>query len=174
MQRKTGVKMILVTHDQEDALSMSDSVVVLRAGHVEQRSDAASIYASPETLFVADFLGTPPISKVPVDVVDGEVRVRDGGRRIPIDPPGELAAPLVMAVRAESVVLAPTDSPRARVSARQLRGRSYLYDLDLGDDVTIRAFGPATAPLATGSETGYSILPGQCFFFNERAGRRVA
>ena len=69
IQRETGVTTVFVTHDQEEAMSISDLIVVMRAGVVHQISKPQAVYDDPIDLFVAKFLGTPPI-----DVFSGEVK----------------------------------------------------------------------------------------------------
>ena len=64
IQRASKVTTVFVTHDQEEALSISDSVVVLKNGVFQQQATARTLYDEPENYFVADFLGTPPINKL--------------------------------------------------------------------------------------------------------------
>ena len=66
LQRKLGLTMIYVTHDQIEAMSMADQVVLLNAGRIEQIGPPAEIYETPATVFAASFLGTPPMNVVPV------------------------------------------------------------------------------------------------------------
>jgi spermidine/putrescine transport system ATP-binding protein len=72
LQRKLGITFILVTHDQEEALTMSDKVVVLRGGHIEQFGRPEDIYRRPESAFVADFVGA--INVIEVEGVKTYVR----------------------------------------------------------------------------------------------------
>ena len=69
IQRETGITTIFVTHDQEEAMSISDMIVVMKDGVVQQIGKPQEVYDNPENLFVAKFLGTPPIN-----VFDGSVR----------------------------------------------------------------------------------------------------
>ena len=69
IQQETGITTIFVTHDQEEAMSICDDIVVMRAGLEMQRDHPQAVYNSPNCLFVAKFLGTPPIN-----VFDGEIR----------------------------------------------------------------------------------------------------
>ncbi|MBQ9510793.1 MAG: ABC transporter ATP-binding protein [Clostridia bacterium] len=68
IQRETGVTTIFVTHDQEEAMSISDMIVVMKEGVVQQIGEPQRVYDDPENLFVAKFLGTPPIN-----VFDGKI-----------------------------------------------------------------------------------------------------
>ena len=69
IQRETGITTVFVTHDQEEAMSISDRIVVMKDGLVQQIGRPQDVYDSPVNLFVAKFLGTPPIN-----VFEGEVR----------------------------------------------------------------------------------------------------
>ncbi|MBR5383123.1 MAG: ABC transporter ATP-binding protein, partial [Clostridia bacterium] len=71
IQKETGITTVFVTHDQEEAMSISDMIVVMKAGVVQQIGQPQDVYDDPANLFVAKFLGTPPIN-----VFDG--RVKDG------------------------------------------------------------------------------------------------
>ena len=62
IQRETGITTIFVTHDQEEAMSISDLIVVMEAGVIQQTGRPQEVYDDPENLFVARFLGTPPIN----------------------------------------------------------------------------------------------------------------
>ena len=64
IQREAGITTIFVTHDQEEASSIADQVVLLREGVLQQRATARELYDEPVNLFAADFLGTPPINKL--------------------------------------------------------------------------------------------------------------
>lgn len=67
IQQETGVTTVFVTHDQEEALSISDKIMVLNAGYIQQYSSPTELYNKPENLFVAKFLGTPIINSFSVD-----------------------------------------------------------------------------------------------------------
>ncbi|WP_273478298.1 ABC transporter ATP-binding protein [Ignavigranum ruoffiae] len=62
IQQETGITTIFVTHDQEEALSIADNVMILNEGEIQQMSDPVSLYAQPENLFVAKFIGSPVIN----------------------------------------------------------------------------------------------------------------
>jgi sn-glycerol 3-phosphate transport system ATP-binding protein len=66
LQRRLGITMIYVTHDQTEAMSMADQIVLLRDGHIEQDAPPEEIYAAPSTSFAASFIGTPPMNLFPL------------------------------------------------------------------------------------------------------------
>jgi sn-glycerol 3-phosphate transport system ATP-binding protein len=71
LQRRLGITMLYVTHDQTEAMAMADQVVLLRAGRVEQDAAPGQMYAAPSTSFVAAFLGTPPMNLLPLAAMPG-------------------------------------------------------------------------------------------------------
>src|SRR5437867_8827643 len=87
LQQKLGVTMVYVTHDQTEAMSMADQVILLRDGRVEQNASPAELYARPATAFAARFIGTPPMNLLRlasspghlVGVRPEDVRFADGG-----------------------------------------------------------------------------------------------
>jgi sn-glycerol 3-phosphate transport system ATP-binding protein len=67
LQRRLGITMLYVTHDQTEAMGMADQVVLLRDGRIEQDAAPAEVYARPATRFVASFIGTPPMNLFPLE-----------------------------------------------------------------------------------------------------------
>ena len=120
LQRELGITTILVTHDQEEALTMSDLVVVMDRGRIAQAGTPGEVYDRPRTRFVAEFLGTANI-----------LPARLG---LPAAPPDAL-----MAVRPERIVLtraAPAPAPAGpslagTVRGHVFRGRSHVYEIEV-------------------------------------------
>ena len=75
IQRETGITTVFVTHDQEEAMSISDRIVVMKAGVVQQIGKPQEVYDAPVNLFVARFLGTPPINVFEGRVADGALYI---------------------------------------------------------------------------------------------------
>ena len=97
MQKRLGISSVYVTHDQSEAMAMSDRIVVMNAGRIEQVDTPAEIYLHPASVFVADFVGRANFLPAQVlDVEDDRVRVRSGGD-------------VVLLVRPESLRLSPLD-----------------------------------------------------------------
>jgi putative spermidine/putrescine transport system ATP-binding protein len=133
LQRKLGLTMVFVTHDQEEALAMSDRIAVMNAGKVEQIGTPSDIYDRPSTGFVADFIGDTNLFR-------GEV-IRDGGkcvlqvdRALSIElaeEPGT-TGPLSIALRPEKIVLAAPNAQAGHdldgiVESANFQGGSVLY-----------------------------------------------
>jgi spermidine/putrescine transport system ATP-binding protein len=111
IQREVGITFIFVTHDQEEALTMSDRIAVMSLGFVEQIGAPEEIYHHPSTVFVAGFIGSANLFRTHVDQRDGmHVSVSIGGEKIPVPAcsGGESAnvatgAPAIVMVRPERV-----------------------------------------------------------------------
>jgi sn-glycerol 3-phosphate transport system ATP-binding protein len=76
LQRRLGITMIYVTHDQTEAMGMADQIVLLRDGRIEQDASPELIYAAPATTFAASFIGTPPMNLFPLERRDGGMVLR--------------------------------------------------------------------------------------------------
>ena len=75
IQRDTGITTVFVTHDQEEAMSISDQIVVMKLGVMQQMDFPQTVYNNPANLFVAQFLGTPPINVFKGEIKDGKVMI---------------------------------------------------------------------------------------------------
>ena len=108
LQRETGIAFVFVTHDQEEALTMSDRIAVMSAGHVQQVGTPREIYEAPANRFVADFIGETNLLEVAVTAVaEGMAQVvLPGGARISCPATaGAVAGPGHLSVRPERMVL---------------------------------------------------------------------
>ena len=88
LQRTAGVTTIYVTHDQTEALTLADRVVVMRLGEIQQAATPNELYQRPSNAFVASFVGSPPRSLVPGTLRDGVLTVGDSVLRLPPPAPG--------------------------------------------------------------------------------------
>jgi spermidine/putrescine transport system ATP-binding protein len=109
LQEEIGVTFIFVTHDQEEALTMSDRIAVMNVGHVEQAGPPQAVYEEPETLFVADFLGTSNLISAHAEGKDGDGCVLRVAERVLRARNGaiEMRGPVKAVIRPERVVVEP-------------------------------------------------------------------
>ena len=110
LQQQLGITSIFVTHDQEEAMTMSDRIVVMSGGKVHQVDSPENVYRRPETRFVADFIGTANFIDVHVhDVVDGraDVRVLGMAHSVASHPAVSDTSPSVLLARPEGISLRP-------------------------------------------------------------------
>jgi spermidine/putrescine transport system ATP-binding protein len=112
LQARTGTTFVYVTHDQEEAMTMSDRIAVMRGGVVEQLATPRELYARPASAFVAGFIGVSNLIKVRVDRREGgllEMDLADGERLLAVDP-GEPGEEFQVTVRPEWIKLADENS----------------------------------------------------------------
>ena len=144
LQRELGITTVYVTHDQEEALSLSDRVAVMKDGRVLQVGAPRELYERPTTRFVADFVGTNNLLPGTVEALgDGGLVVRTALG--PLHAIGErrLHDPCVLAVRPENVDVAAGGAPAGargnalsgRVTLVSYLGNTLRYDIQVGDHV---------------------------------------
>ena len=110
LQRRLGITMIYVTHDQTEAMGMADQIVLLRDGHIEQDAPPEQLYMSPATTFAASFVGTPPMNLLPLERSGGGMILR-GTRGPSVAPAGN--GEMIGGIRPEHVRLSDTGSRRS-------------------------------------------------------------
>ena len=103
IQQETGITSVFVTHDQEEAMSISDKIVVMKLGEMQQMGAPQEVYNSPANLFVAQFLGTPPINVFKGEVKGGKIFV---GKDEVGEAKGIEDRPVHVAIRPEGFILA--------------------------------------------------------------------
>ncbi|MBD2260160.1 ABC transporter ATP-binding protein [Pseudanabaena sp. FACHB-2040] len=112
LHRKLGITFIMVTHDQEEALSLSDRIAVMNAGQIEQVGTPSEIYDSPQTPFVADFIGDTNLIEGQLEPLESSVQVTtQSGLKLLVDPPDfEVVASktAVISIRPEKIHLSLT------------------------------------------------------------------
>ena len=162
LQQRLGVTTIVVTHDQKEALTMADLVIVMDRGRVQQAGAPMEIYRDPANAFVAGFIGHSNL--LPARVLDDRT-VEIAGSRITLTEgdrlhtgPGEA----IVSVRPEDVVLADADGVEARVAFIRDLGESVQFVLDhRGQEVTA-LFAPAERPAAAvGDALRVAFRPGR-------------
>ena len=168
VQRELGVTTILVTHDQIEATTMADRIVVMNAGKVEQEGTAKDLYERPETLFVASFIGSPPINLLEGEVEDGAIKVHEARLRLSAPARGAV----VLGIRPESLQVDRHGTP-AHILAAEPMGREVLYTADsvLG---LVRFLEPgAEARHREGENVSLGFSPEDALLFDKTSGRRL-
>jgi spermidine/putrescine transport system ATP-binding protein len=131
IQKSTGTTFVYATHDQEEALTMSDRIAIMDAGRVQQLADPRSLYEQPESSFVADFIGTSNALQVEITAREGDLAVSDSGdgTRICVPCPQDAGEVVRIAVRPEKIRIgADEDARRSRVRGT-VTERIYLGSL---------------------------------------------
>ncbi len=120
IQRETGITTIFVTHDQEEAMSISDEIVVMKLGVVQQVGAPQKVYDDPANLFVAKFLGTPPINVFNGTVKAGKLYI---GADAVLDVPGVADCEVYVGIRPEGFVPAEDGALCCKLSSVEVMGR---------------------------------------------------
>jgi len=167
LQRQLGITMVYVTHDQVEAMSMADRVVLLNQGKIEQNATPVELYDRPANTFVARFIGTPPMNLLPLERgKEGAVLAGTDG---PAVAPADCAG-LTLGVRPEHISLGIERGIPATVAAIEYLGADSLVTCRLGS-TTLAVRAPGSVGLARGGAARLSWVPGAQHLF-ERDGLR--
>ena len=173
IQRELGVTTILVTHDQIEATTMADRVVVMNGGRVEQEGAADDLYERPATLFVASFVGSPQINLFEGQIADGVMSVNEA--RLPLAASVQGGA-VVLGLRPESVrVDGSGDSGRtiSRITAVEPMGREVLYTADSAFGIMRFLEAGAEPRHRDGDDVPLGFPPASALIFDKTSGKRL-
>ena len=120
IQKETGITTVFVTHDQEEAMSISDMIVVMKLGVLQQIGAPQEVYDDPANLFVAKFLGTPPINVLEGKVAGGKLVI---GEDTVLDVPGVEDQEVFVGIRPEGFELDPAGAFHCNLSNVEIMGR---------------------------------------------------
>ena len=168
IQQETKVTTIFVTHDQEEAMSITDKIVLMKKGVVQQIAPAHEMYMKPCNEFVASFLGNPPISYLEVSLKGGTPALADG-TRLPVSLPaaeGEYR----LGIRPEAWV--PADGLEIHLDAVEQRGQNQVVSFRLSN-TKITALVDASHYISSGDSMSFSLRPERCYLFDKETGVRV-
>lgn len=173
IQRATKITTVFVTHDQEEAMSISDRIVVMKAGVVQQIGKPQEVYDDPVNLFVAKFLGTPPIN-----VWKGEIRNEKLciGDAVLLDAPGQKDREVFVGIRPEGFVLKEDGPLICRLGGVEVMGRdiSIVSTHEASLNPTIRSIISAETKVDTASETvRFAVKPAKVFVFDGSSEERI-
>jgi len=169
LQRTLGITMVYVTHDQIEAMSMADRVVLLNRGRIEQIATPVELYDMPANTFVARFIGTPPMNLLPLEAGDGGAVIAGttGPRVAPVDCAGG-----TLGIRPEHITLSLERGLRAEVAALEYLGADSLVTCRLGS-ATIAVRVPGSVGLRQGDAAWLAWRPGAQHVFGADGARRT-
>ena len=173
IQRETGVTTIFVTHDQEEAMSISDLIVVMKAGVVQQIGRPQDVYDQPVNQFVAEFLGTPPINMLEGEIKDGRVLI---GREPVLTCEGMPDQEAMVGIRPEGFILDENGPLTCRLQAVEVMGRdtSIVSTHAKMTGRNIRSIISAESrPDVRGEEVRFRLRPSKVFLFSKEDGARL-
>ena len=173
IQRSTGITTVFVTHDQEEAMSISDLIVVMKDGVVQQIGKPQEVYDDPVNLFVAKFLGTPPINVFDGQVKDGKLYI---GSDAVLEVPGVADQAVTAAIRPEGFLLSETGAFGCALSRVEVMGRdiSVVSTHPASQNVSIRSIISAeNAVNAAAATVRFDLKPGKVFLFHKETEQRI-
>ena len=162
IHKRLGLTTLFVTHDQEEALSLSDRIVLINKGRIEQEGAPAEIYAHPATRFASSFLGAANLLPATLaDEAEGPVATLSDGQRVILGPTEAARGPATLAMRQEDIALVAPDSAhafRGSVRTRVYLGARNRYVVRVGDQ-EVRVLAPNDVPFERGDAVGLAIDP---------------
>lgn len=173
IQRNTKITTIFVTHDQEEAMSISDYIVVMKLGVVQQTGKPQSVYDDPTNLFVAKFLGTPPINVFEGCVKGGKIYI---GNEAVLDAKGIADQDVYVGVRPEGFIVDKDGPLSCKVSGIDVMGRdiSVVSQNDASLNPVVRSIISADDITSASVETiKYNLKPHKVFIFNKETEERI-
>jgi multiple sugar transport system ATP-binding protein len=184
LHQELGTTMVYVTHDQVEAMTLGDRIVVMNRGAMQQVDTPVALYQRPRNTFVAGFIGTPPMNLIEGELLGAERRFRakDGSFDLELDPEegstlsGNRGEQMVLGIRPEDLSLAPSGAAignliRARVQLIELLGSEALAHVTAGSvDLTARLPAPVTTQAG---ELCLHVPPGSIHLFHGATGRRL-
>ncbi len=172
IQRETGITTVFVTHDQEEAMSICDIMVVMKRGVVQQVGEPQSIYDNPSNLFVANFLGTPPINIFDGRIENGYVYIGD---EIVMSTVAEDQL-IKVGVRPEGFIYDPEGSLSLNVDHIEVMGRdkSIVSRHEASNKPTVRSI--VDSDIVLPEQMGvlkFNLKPNKVFLFNAETEERI-
>lgn len=173
IQRETMVTTIFVTHDQDEAMSISDLIVVMKDGYVQQLGKPQDVYDDPVNLFVAKFLGTPPINVFEGQVKSGRLYL---GEDAVLDVKGVPDQEVYVGIRPEGFILKEDGPLCCALNRLEVMGRdvSVVSTHPCSQNLTIRSIIAAENSVNTASATvRFALKPRKVFLFNKETEERI-
>lgn len=197
IQRETGITTIFVTHDQEEAMSISDEIVLMELGIKQQVGEPQDIYDTPDNLFVAKFLGTPPINifageinkgslmfndfkLAPHDAADGEcfIGIRPEGFEV-VEQKGKIKMEVayVETIGRDTTLIFEYKAP-AELEEVELEGQEIVEETDEPQEIkmitkTFRVIVDASHRIRPGDVVSLDIKSDKLFVFNKETGEHI-
>jgi multiple sugar transport system ATP-binding protein len=167
---------VYVTHDQLEAMSLADTIVVMNLGVIEQLASPQEIYDRPASMFVADFIGSPPMNFIPFrgSLRGGATSVTIAGAGVTIPEVREDVsnADLVLGVRPEDVVLSDGSALRGEIHGSEYLGTTQIITVRR-DEATVKARIPAHIAVKAGENIGLEFKPAKLSLFEAASGRAI-
>ena len=174
IQKETGITTVFVTHDQDEAMSISDMIVVMDGGIVQQIGEPQTVYDDPANLFVAKFLGTPPINVFSGRVEDKTLYI---GECPTLAVDADFEGEVTVGIRPEGFTPDKNGSFEAELSAVEVMGRdvSIVCKNPACASELVRAIVPSDKkPALRDGKACFTLKPAKVFLFDSVSGERLA
>jgi len=167
---------VYVTHDQLEAMSMADRIAVMNAGQIEQIGTPQEVYDFPASMFVADFIGSPPMNFLPFDSGlrsgDQAIDFRNSSFAVPEICEEHASGPLVLGVRPEHIGFSDTATLRGRVFGSEYLGTTQIVTVDL-EAGRVKARLPSNSSVRLGETVGVTFKSDRLALFDAQSGRAL-
>ena len=168
---------VYVTHDQNEAMAMADTIAIMNRGVIEQLGAPLEVYERPASVFVADFIGAPAMNFLPFHaaLAQGAEQLHLGPAQIRVPALREAISEraLLCGVRPEHVRLDDGSALRAEVLGTEYLGTSRVVTLAMADGATLRAKVEVTSPAQRGDHVGLAFDAGAISLFDKDSGRAL-
>ena len=173
---RIGATTIYVTHDQLEAMSMADRIAIMNRGRVEQIGSPQEVYDYPASVFVADFIGSPPMNflrfEAPLQPGDETVSFHGTRLAVPAIREPRAAGPLVLGVRPEHIRFSDAAELRGNVFGAEYRGTTQIVTVDTGYG-RVAARLPSSTPARIGESVGLVFRSERLSLFDARSGSAI-
>ena len=172
IQKETGITTVFVTHDQEEAMSISDMIVVMKLGVVQQVGKPQEIYDNPTNLFVAKFLGTPPINVFKGRVENEQLYI--GGAAV-LTVKGVADCDVTVGIRPEGFIVDNNGAFEANLSNIEVMGRdvSVVSTHEASLNPVVRSIIDADETPAAAETVRFTLKPHKVFLFDVETEERI-
>ena len=172
IQTQTGITTVFVTHDQEEAMSICDMIVVMKDGILQQIGQPQQVYEDPDNLFVAKFLGTPPINTFNARIESGKLYI---GTEAVLDLPGAQDGAVVAAIRPEGFIPSPLGRFTCNLQGIEVMGRdtSVVCTHEAFSGETFRAIIDSDEISLLTAEARFSLKENKVLLFDPETGVRI-
>lgn len=172
LHQRVGNTIIFVTHDQVEAMTMADRIVIMKDGHIQQVGTPFDVFHKPANKFVAQFIGAPSMNMIEGRLADGIVTL-EGGLKIPIDTSSTHRGPVTLGLRPDDLLVSIQDGQfEGQVNVLEPLGSETLVYVSVGGKELIAKASGRTPP-ALGSTIKLNAAPDNMHLFNSATGEAL-
>ncbi len=170
LQSRLGITSLYVTHDQVEAMTMADRMIVMNAGRAEQIGTPLDVYERPQTLFAAQFIGSPSMNVVDGVIENGKLRIGEAT----IDATTTASGKVAVGIRPEHVIADPQGPLSITVQMGEPLGATTLLHGRIGGSVDAFTISlPGVHYADTGAQISFGVDPENLHFFDPNSGARI-